>query len=143
MAYWKDNNPFDLAVKNADKLRDRTFIRIVAHSESGHWLAPQCEKLHKILVDNMIQHEYCFLVNVKSHNPTQCMDTLGDAAFSFFSSSLAHKPVAQAAGGGSMNPRMQEIRRKMQSGQPLTDEERQIMQQFQQSRAAQAPAKDQ
>lgn len=93
MDYWKTNNPFELAVKNADKLRDRTFIRIVAHSENEHWLAPQCEKLHRILVDQMIQHEYCFLVNVKSHNPIQCMDTLGDAAFSFFSSSvLSQKP---------------------------------------------------
>jgi enterochelin esterase-like enzyme len=89
MEYWKLNNPFELAVKNADKLRDRTFIRIVAHSENEHWLAPQCEKLHRILVDNMIQHEYAFLMNVKGHSPVQCMDTLGDAAFSFFSSSLA------------------------------------------------------
>src|SRR5579872_2237934 len=88
MDYWKTNNPFDLAVENAARLRDRTFIRIVAHSESGHWLAPQCEKLHRILVDNMIQHEYCLLLNVKAHNPNWCMDTLGDAAFSFFSSSV-------------------------------------------------------
>jgi enterochelin esterase-like enzyme len=93
MEYWKLNNPFELAVKNAGKLRDRTFIRIVAHWENEYWLAPQCEKLHKILVDNLIQHEYCFLVNVKSHSPVQCMDTLGDAAFSFFSSSvLTQKP---------------------------------------------------
>jgi endo-1,4-beta-xylanase len=89
MEYWKENNPFELAVKNAGKLGDRTYIRIVAHSENEHWLAPQCEKLHKILADNMVQHEYCFFVNVKSHNPTQCMDSLGDAAFSFFSSSMA------------------------------------------------------
>ncbi len=94
MEYWKDNNPFELAVKNAGKLRDRTYIRIVAHSENEHWLAPQCEKMHKILADNMIQHDYCFFTNVKSHNPTQCMDTLGDAAFSFFSSSLVRKTNA-------------------------------------------------
>lgn len=99
MEYWKQNNPFELAVKNADKLRDRTFIRIVAHDIADHWLAAQCEKLHKILVDNMIQHEYCFLVNVKSHSPTLCMDTLGDEAFSFFSSSVLHqKPGEQPTG---------------------------------------------
>ena len=98
MEYWKLNNPFELAVKNAGKLRDRTFIRIVAHSENEHWLAPQCEKLHRILVENMVQHEYCFLVNVKAHNPVQCMDTLGDAAFSFFSSSvLTQTPGQQPA----------------------------------------------
>lgn len=88
MEYWQANNPFELAAKNADKLRDHTFIRIVAHSENEHWLAPQCEKLHKILADHMVQHEYCFFVNVKSHNPIQCMDSLGDAAFAFFSSSI-------------------------------------------------------
>ena len=91
MEYWKENNPFDLVVKNSAKLRDRTFIRIVAHSENEHWLAPQCEKLHRILADNMIQHEYAFLMNVKGHNPIQCMDTLGDAAFSFFSSSILRR----------------------------------------------------
>ena len=65
----------------------------MAHWENEYWLAPQCEKLHKILVDNLIQHEYCFLVNVKGHSPAQCMDTLGDAAFSFFTSSvLTQKP---------------------------------------------------
>jgi endo-1,4-beta-xylanase len=93
MEYWKLNNPFELAVKNAVRLRDRTFIRIVAHDENEHWLAPQCEKLHRILVENMIQHEYCYLVNVKAHNPVWCMDTLGDAAFSFFSSAvMTQKP---------------------------------------------------
>jgi endo-1,4-beta-xylanase len=99
MEYWQLNNPFELAAKNADKLRDRTFIRIVAHDEADHVLAPQCEKLHKILVDHMVQHEYCFFVNVKSHNPTQCMDTLGDAAFAFFSSSImTQKYTARPAG---------------------------------------------
>jgi endo-1,4-beta-xylanase len=93
MEYWKLNNPFELAAKNAGKLRDRTYIRIVAHSENEHWLAPQCEKLHRILAENMVQHEYAFLMNVKGHNPVQCMDTLGDAAFAFFSSSvLKQKP---------------------------------------------------
>jgi endo-1,4-beta-xylanase len=95
MEYWKQNDPFELAVKNAAKLRDRTYIRIVAHDENEHWLAPQCEKLHRIMADNMIQHEYSFLMNVKGHNPVWCMDTLGDAAFSFFSSSvMTQKPGA-------------------------------------------------
>ena len=108
MEYWQTNNPFELAAKNADKLRDRTFIRIVAHDENDHVLAPQCEKLHKILVDHMVQHEYCYLVNVKSHNPVQCMDTLGDAAFAFFSSSVMTQrygapPPGMAPGRGPGN----------------------------------------
>jgi endo-1,4-beta-xylanase len=109
MDYWKDNNPFELAARNADKLRDRTFIRIVAHSENEHWLAPQCEKLHKILADNMVQHEYCLLLNVKAHNPAWCMDTLGYAALSFFSSSVmrqkpGQQPGATNRGGGTPKP---------------------------------------
>jgi enterochelin esterase-like enzyme len=86
--YFRANDPFVLAVKNADALRDRTFIRIVAHSEAEHWLLPQCEKLHQLLMQNAIPHEFCVFTNVKSHNPVGCLDTLGDAAFSFFSSSI-------------------------------------------------------
>ena len=99
MEYWKLNNPFELVVKNADKLRDRTYIRIVTHDENEHWNWPQCEKLHKILVEHMIQHEFCFFTNVKSHSPVGCMDSLGDAAFSFFSSSGMHATVPKPAGG--------------------------------------------
>ena len=84
--YFRANDPFTLAEKNAAALRDRTFIRIVAHEENEHWLIPQCEKLHQVLLKNSVQHEFCVLSNVKSHSPTRCTDTLGDAAYSFFSS---------------------------------------------------------
>jgi hypothetical protein len=36
----------------------------------------------------MVPHEFYFLTNVKGHNRRQCLDTMGDAAFTFFSSSL-------------------------------------------------------
>jgi enterochelin esterase-like enzyme/acetyl esterase/lipase len=87
--YFRANDPFALAEKNADALRDRTLIRIVAHSEDEYWLAPRCEELHRLLVQHKIPHEFYFLTNVKAHNRAQCLDTMGDAAFSFFSSSLA------------------------------------------------------
>ena len=86
--YFRANDPFTLAEKSADALRDRTFIRIVAHSENEHWLVPQCEKLHQILLKNSVQHEFCVFTNVKGHSPNGCTDSLGDAAYSFFSSSL-------------------------------------------------------
>jgi len=86
--YFRANDPFTLAAKNAEALRDRTYIRIVAHSENEHWLLPQCEKLHQVLIENSVQHEFCVLSNVKGHSPTGCTDSLGDAAFSFFSSSM-------------------------------------------------------
>ena len=36
----------------------------------------------------MIPHEYYFLTNVKTHNRVLIMDTIGDAEFAFFSSTL-------------------------------------------------------
>ncbi len=101
LEYFRANDPFTLASKNASVIRDRTVIRIVAHWEEEQWLWPQCEKLHKLLVEHMIPHEYYFLMNVKGHNRTQCLNTMGDGAFAFFSSSLARgqtaSPVAPRA----------------------------------------------
>jgi dipeptidyl aminopeptidase/acylaminoacyl peptidase len=95
MEYFHANDPFTLAEKNAAALRDRTVIRIVAHYEDQQWLWPRCEQLHELLVKNMVQHEFYFLTNVKGHNRTQCLDTMGDAAFAFFSSSI----LKQSQGG--------------------------------------------
>jgi endo-1,4-beta-xylanase len=91
LEYFRANDPFTLAEKNADALRDRTVIRIVAHWENEQWLYPQCEKLHQALVKNLVQHEFYFLTNVKGHNRELCLNTMGDAAFDFFSSSLVPK----------------------------------------------------
>lgn len=88
LEYFRANDPFTLAVKNADALRDRTLIRIVAHSEDEYWLAPRCEELHRLLVQHKIPHEFYFLTNVKAHNRVQCLDTMGDSAFAFFSSTI-------------------------------------------------------
>jgi hypothetical protein len=41
-----------------------------------------------VLLKNEVPHQFCYLSNVKGHNRAQCIDTLGDSAFSFFSSSL-------------------------------------------------------
>jgi len=84
LEYFRENDPFTLVAKNADKLRDRTVIRIVAHMEEEQWLWPQCEKLHKALVDRMVQHEFYFLTN-----RSQCLNTMGDGALAFFTSALA------------------------------------------------------
>ena len=88
LEYWQTNDPFLLVPKNADALRDRTLIRIVCHIEDDNWLAPQCERLHQVLMQNNIPHEFCYFSNVKSHNRAQVLDTLGDSAFDYFSSSL-------------------------------------------------------
>ena len=99
MAYFEANNPFTLAVKNADALRDRTLIRIATHLTPGNWQANRCEELHKLLVKHMIPHEFYYLTSVKTHNRVLVMDTIGDAEFAFFSSSLprGQKQAGQAA----------------------------------------------
>ncbi len=86
--YFRANDPFTLIEKNADALRDRTLIRLVAHFEDQYWLAPRCEELHDLLVQHRIPHAFYFLTNVKSHNRDQLWDSIGDSAFSYFSSSL-------------------------------------------------------
>src|SRR5262249_5246669 len=87
--YFRENDPFALIPRNADALRDRSFIRIICHIEDQNWLAPQCEKLHKTLMDLTIPHQFLYLSNVKSHNQGQVADTLGDAGLMFFGSSFA------------------------------------------------------
>jgi enterochelin esterase-like enzyme len=88
LPYFRANDPFTLAEKNAAALRDRTVIRIVCHWEDQQWLYSQCEKLHQALLKNLVQHEFYFLTNVKGHNRAQCLNTMGDGAFAFFSSGL-------------------------------------------------------
>jgi endo-1,4-beta-xylanase len=96
--YFRENDPFALIPKNADALRDRSFIRIICHIENENWLAPQCEKLHRTLMDLTIPHQFLYLSNVKSHNQGQVMETLGDAGLMFFGSSFAR--LQDQAGAG-------------------------------------------
>ena len=95
--YFRENDPFALAAKNADALRDRSFIRIICHIENENWLAPQCEKLHQVLMDHTIPHQFLYLSNVKSHNAGQVTATLGDAGLMFFGSVVCASGANQAA----------------------------------------------
>ena len=88
--YFHENDPFALVPKNADALRDRTRIRIVAHIENENWLAPRCDELHELLMKHTIAHEFLYLSNVKSHSRGKVLDTLGDSGLMFFSSSFAY-----------------------------------------------------
>ena len=97
--YFRENDPFALAAKNADALRDRSFIRIVCHIEDQNWLAPQCEKLHEVLMDHTIPHQFLYLSNVKSHNAGQVAATMGDAGYMFFGSSFLNLQNNPAAAG--------------------------------------------
>jgi enterochelin esterase-like enzyme len=96
IAYWETNDPFTLLQKNADALRDRTFIRIETHYlVDRNWQAKRADELHELLVKYDIAHELFYLVNVKLHNPGLVMNTMGDAcAFSIFASSMTPEPSA-------------------------------------------------
>ncbi len=89
LEYFRANDPFSLLPKNADAIRDRTVIRIVIHIEEDNWLAPQCEKLHRLLMEHTIAHEFHFLSNVKSHNRAQVLDTMGDAGLAFYGTAFS------------------------------------------------------
>jgi endo-1,4-beta-xylanase len=94
--YFRANDPFTLAAKNADALRDRSVIRIIAHAENENWLVPQCEALHQVLLKHNIAHHFHCLTNVKAHNAYQVSETLGDAGLMFFGAafrSLGRKPL--------------------------------------------------
>jgi endo-1,4-beta-xylanase len=97
LEYFRANDPFTLAAKNAEVLRERSIIRIVCHVEPDNWLAPRCEELHQLLMREMIPHEFHFLANVKSHDRVKVMDTMGDAAYAFYSTAFDRLQQAPAA----------------------------------------------
>ncbi|MFC1716855.1 alpha/beta fold hydrolase [Candidatus Poribacteria bacterium] len=105
---YQENNPFQLVVKNANKMRGRTFIRLVPHDEDGKWLIPRCDELHALMDKHQIPHEYDPRRDVKSHSYDLVYKAMGDAASGFFAKAFANigaetqnKPadvVNQAAG---------------------------------------------
>jgi enterochelin esterase-like enzyme len=104
-ALWQANDPFSLVHNNANELRDRTYIRIVAHEEDQHWLAPQCQKLHILMMELMIPHAFYYLPNVKWHSYGEVLDSLGDSAFDFFTTNMNRYPPRPAPpAGGSARP---------------------------------------
>jgi enterochelin esterase-like enzyme len=106
--YFRANDPFALVVKNADALGDRSVIRIIAHDEDEHWLVPRCDELHRLLLEHGIAHQFLCLTNVKSHNPNQVNDTLGDAGLMFYSSAfhyLSGRPAEKTRGSATFDVR--------------------------------------
>ncbi len=106
--YFHANDPFVLAARNADALRDRSVIRIIAHDEDEHWLMPRCEELHQVLLKHGIAHQLLCLTNVKSHSPNQVNDTLGDAGLQFYAASFNHlssRPAGKTGGSSAFDVR--------------------------------------
>ncbi len=58
-AYWQANNPANMAIANAAKIRDsRLGIYVDAGDEDSYHLQEAAEFLHRILYDRQILHEY-------------------------------------------------------------------------------------
>jgi enterochelin esterase-like enzyme len=95
--YFRANDPFSLIAKNADALRDRSVIRIIAHAEDENWLVPRCDELHQVLMKHAIAHHFLCLTNVKGHSPTKVLDTLGDPGLLFFAAGFEHVKRVETA----------------------------------------------
>ncbi len=87
LEYFKANDPFQLAVQNAGKLRDHTYIRLTTHILTGeNWIQARVEALHQQLLKNHIPHDYHVYESVKTHSPVGVFACQGDSAFDFFNS---------------------------------------------------------
>ena len=87
LEYFKANDPFNLAVQNAAKLRDHTYVRLTTHILTGeNWIQARVESLHQQLLKNHITHEYHVYESVKTHTSTGVFACQGDIAFNFFNS---------------------------------------------------------
>jgi enterochelin esterase-like enzyme len=87
--YFKANDPYTLAEKNAPALRKGTAIRIIPHWESEGWLIPRCEALHQVLERQGIPHRFEVHDRIKVHSMRLVYDDLGDEAIGFFTKGFA------------------------------------------------------
>ncbi|MCX7007582.1 MAG: alpha/beta hydrolase-fold protein [Kiritimatiellaeota bacterium] len=78
--------PLTLARKNADKLRDRTHIRIGCGSLDS--LLPNNQALHDLLTELKIKHDF-EIVPAVAHNSALYYEKLGTKVFGFHRQSLA------------------------------------------------------
>jgi len=84
------NNPFQLVVKNAEKLRGRSIIRIVPHDgEGSKWLIPRCEELHALLDKYSIPNELDVRADVMHHNYGQLYESMGERGVGFYAKAFA------------------------------------------------------
>jgi endo-1,4-beta-xylanase len=79
-------HPRELARKNADKLRDRTSIRIGCGSLDS--LLPRNQELHEVLTQLGIKHDFEVVPGV-AHNSSLYYRKLGTSEFDFLRKSLA------------------------------------------------------
>ena len=82
---YQANNPFQLLVKNADKLRGRTKIRLVPHAGgSGLFFLAKCDEMHALLDKLAIAHVYDPRKDVRVHNVHVLYEAMGENGFGFY-----------------------------------------------------------
>jgi endo-1,4-beta-xylanase len=87
---YQANNPFHLLVKNADKLRGRTRIRLVPHAAGGDlFFLAKCDEMHALLDKCQIAHVYDPRKDVNVHNYSVLYDTMGEKGFGFYAEAFA------------------------------------------------------
>ena len=107
---YRANDPFQLVVHNADKLRGRTIIRLVPHDEEGKWLIPRCEQLHALLEKHGIAHVFDPRRDVTAHNYRLLYDKMGEKALGFYASAFASAQGSASAQGNDWKLDRVEIR---------------------------------
>jgi len=89
--YFKANDPWSLAEKNADAVRGRTAIRIVVGGKDG--LQVPNRKYHELLDRLKIEHEF-HVIEDAGHNHGPLYDGLGDKNWAFYGAALGAKPAS-------------------------------------------------
>lgn len=100
--YYKANDAWNVLEKNADAIRDRTFVRVAAGGKDN--LLEKNTAYHELLTKLKIGHSFDIIPNA-THNPSQVYGGLGDKTWAFYSKAFAQanrpagaKPPAAQAG---------------------------------------------
>jgi endo-1,4-beta-xylanase len=86
--YFLRNDPFTLATKNADRVRGRTFVRIVVGDHDSGFTFRRNRALHELLESAGIAHEYRVVPDV-SHRYQMLYDKMGAEGFEFYTKAFA------------------------------------------------------
>ena len=93
--YYLANDAWSVLEKNADALRDRTFVRVAVGGKDN--LLEKNTAYHELLTRLKIGHEFDVIPDV-AHNPGQVYDGLGDKTWKFYT--RAFTPAAASASAG-------------------------------------------
>ena len=82
LTYCEQESPWALVRQNADRLRNRTAIRLFV-GESDHRLREKNIEFSTLLNELDLSHDHG-VISGAGHNEAQLMDGIGDAVWSFY-----------------------------------------------------------